>query len=260
MALARGLDQSARARTRVEQLRLLDRKVVYMADYLPSHANRGRFAIIPSKGNRNDNLVTLTTKLWSENIVPYVIDTSEDAVLFDRFLTYPEVTVIPAHAGDIKEINISRWWMLGLHNVHLTAQNLGFTEWDVAILNDDCLPDFGWFDRVSTAMRRDGSFAACSGTSGHKLTVPGPVNLWYRMTGWAFIIAGESALRPDSRQRWWYSDDAIDWSARKMGGMTMVASGLVPHFHPNGQMTPELQVIAAEDRARFIHTWGEAPF
>jgi hypothetical protein len=231
-----------------------------MADYLPLHENRGRFAIIPSKGNRNDNLVTLTTKLWSEDIFPYIIDTSEDGRLFDAFLGKPEVTVIPAIIGDIKEINISRWWMLGLYNVRLTATHLGLPAWDVAILNDDCLPDFGWFDRVSTAMRRDGSYAACSGTSGHKLTVPQPVNLWYRMTGWAFIVAGESDLRPDSRQRWWYSDDAIDWRARKMGGMTMVASGLVPHFHPNGQMTPELQVVAAEDRQRFIESWGEAPF
>jgi len=256
MALAGSVDAGARLRAHIKAAQGLDARVTYLADFR-ERGIRGRFAIIPTKGNRNENLLALLSRLHAENVVSFVIDTSEDDELFDLLLEMPQVTVIPVHT---KEINISSWWRYGLEGVRATAERLGLIEWDVAILNDDCRPDLGWFDRVAAGMRRDGSFAACSGTSAHKLTVAEPVNLWYRMTGWAFMVAGESNLQPDTRQRWWYSDDAIDWQARQMGGMTMVAGGYVPHFHPNGQMSPELQVIAAEDRERFIKTWGKAPF
>lgn len=259
MALAGSLGAGTEAPTQLDRLTRVRERPLYLVrsdGSIQPPKLRGRFAVIPTKGNRNDILDKLVTRLQSENIQVIIIDTSPNNDMF-RYRLKNQVSVL----WDRGDINISRWWATGWDSANAMARYLHFDEWNIAFLNDDCLPRFGWFDEVSHAMRRDGSVAGCSGTASHQLTKAEPVNLWYRMTGWAFIVAGETKeVWPAADLKWWYTDDHIDWSARIAGGMTMVAGGHVDHYHPNGQMTPELQVIAAQDRENFIKLWDRTPF
>jgi hypothetical protein len=216
-----------------------------------------RFAVIPTKGNRMSNLDLLIPRLhWSSAHV-IIVDTSHTAAMSlseAPWRSYVQVIL------DDDPINISRWWNYGLDWAQQLAERGGAERWDVAILNDDCLPSVDWFKQVSKGMRTNDSAAACSGTSSHTLKIAEPINLWFRMTGWAFMLAGEKGVRGNEDLAWWYSDDHIDWAAREAGGMTMVPFGAPEHFHENGQMTPDLQVQAAADRQTFIDRWGRAPW
>jgi len=52
----------------------------------------------------------------------------------------------------------------------------------------------------------------------------------------------------------------MDWESRKLGGTVMVTGFQVNHLHPNGNMTPELQVQAAKDGEKFREIYGMAPW
>ena len=163
------------------------------------------------------------------------------------------------------EINISRWWNHGLEFVYdtLPKQDPGPTKWDVAIINDDVIVPEGWFDAVSGSMRQLNVAAACSGGTGGMPvlhTQPGPVHLSTRMQGFAFIVAGERGLRANEEFRWYWSDDYMDWESRKLGGMVMIPGFHVMHLFPNGQMSPEMQVMSAEDGQKFVDLYGMRPW
>jgi hypothetical protein len=89
---------------------------------------------------------------------------------------------------------------------------------------------------------------------------PGPVPLHTRLFGPAYIVAGELGLRGNEDIKWWYTDDWMDWESRKLGGTVMVTGFPVQHLHPNGNMTPELQVQAAKDGEKFREIYGMAPW
>jgi len=88
----------------------------------------------------------------------------------------------------------------------------------------------------------------------------GPVPLQTRLQGFAFILPGEQGLRANEDLRWYFSDDWIDWEARRRGGMVMIPHMNVTHLYPNQQMTPELQVFCAEDAAKFHALYGQMPW
>lgn len=159
--------------------------------------------------------------------------------------------------------NISRWWNAGLN---LAEQLIEFdgtdSAWDVAVLNDDVIVPPGWFDAVQAGMRTWDAGAACSGAGQVPVRYfePGPVPLHTRLVGFAFMLPGEKGLRANEDLHWYFSDDYIDWKAREQGGMVMVSGYNVQHLYPNGQMTPELQVLCAEGAAKFQTLWGKMPW
>jgi len=61
------------------------------------------------------------------------------------------------------ELNISKWWNLGLEMAQLLAKGAGAPQWNVAILNDDTIVPTGWMSAVTAAMRQESAAAACSG-------------------------------------------------------------------------------------------------
>ena len=136
-------------------------------------------------------------------------------------------------------------------------------KYDVAIINDDVIVPEGWFDAVAGKMREFKAAAACSGgTTGMPVfhTHSGPVPLHTRMQGFAFILAGESGLRADEQFRWYCGDDDLGWRAAGVGGMVMIPGFPVNHLYPNQQVTPEIQVLIAEDMQRFVDKWGQRPW
>jgi hypothetical protein len=178
----------------------------------------------------------------------------------------PTAQMLTDHESVIREpeMNISKWWNMGLRLIESQARAEGLTQWDVVILNDDAIVPIGWVYAVASAMREVGAAAACSGGNGVPYQVlhtkPGPVGLMTRMKGFAFVLAGEKGIRADEKLRWYFSDDHVDWLARKLGGMLMIPGFNVTHLHPNMQMTAELQETVPEDAAHFYGFWGMRPW
>ena len=212
-----------------------------------------RFAIIPTNGRPCFKLCLEAVEGQVNQIV--VVEGGPDADLQGvdegfSFIREPE-------------LNISKWWNLGLTLCASKAKALSIQHWDAVILNDDVIVPPGWVKAVSDGMRAAGAAAGCSGAPGPHVVVhhqPGPVGLATRMVGYAFILAGEKGVRANEQLRWYFSDDHVDWMARKAGGMAMIPGYPVNHLHPNAQMSGELHATVPEDAARFAAYWGMRPW
>ena len=156
--------------------------------------------------------------------------------------------------------NISRMWNLGLRCVN----RRNYSDYDVAVLNDDAIVPPDWFDTITAAMRKTGAAAGFALSPGQHApilhTQPGPTNLHTVMTGWAFILDGDKHLYADEQFEWWYGDTSLDWEARTKGGVVGVPGLPMEHLYPNSTTVGELAVIAGEDRQRFAAKWGQVPF
>lgn len=160
------------------------------------------------------------------------------------------------------DINISRWWNFGLDYVDEVSIPNG-PKYDVAILNDDVIVPEGWFDAVAGKMR---DMRAVGASSGSPTGMPvlhshsGQRDLATRLQGFAFIHAGETGVRADEQFRWYCGDDDLEWRLSALGGVVVIPSHPVQHLYPNGQVTPEMQVLIAEDMQRFVGKWGMRPW
>jgi hypothetical protein len=157
--------------------------------------------------------------------------------------------------------NISEMWNLGLDEAEVMCRSRFF---DVAVLNDDAIVPTGWFEDVVNAMREVGAVAGSRDQTGvlrgvHTYLTPQPISPEFRMSGYAFILDGESRLRADEQFQWWYGDDDLEWRARESGGVVKVPGPPVDHRYPNGTTVGELAEIAAQDRERFYIKWGRTP-
>lgn len=221
-----------------------------------------RFAVIPSKPRSMGRLRLLDRCI--EAIQPqvdqiFLIDNTEDGSLGDA----PVPENLTVQWEPLAPVNLSYLWNVGLTLAWQKAQELSAESWDVAILNDDAIVPGGWFDVVSGAMRAHGAAAGCSrnhhgGVLVHREAKP--VNLFYRMSGWAFILAGEKGARANEQLKWWFGDDHLDWLSRKLGGVAVVPGYEPEHLAENGQVTPELQEQIAKDAAAFVAYWGMRPW
>ncbi len=222
---------------------------------------RPRIAIIPSNGR--DCLLESKYAIKAQVDQLIVVWATQD----DGYPNPPwwgeDHETIFYYPGPRTEVNISQWWNEGLKVAqdHLTFQGYD-GEWDVAIINDDCIVPEGWFEAVSTAMREHGAAAACSGAySTQLLTAPGPIaGISNPLTGFAFILAGEKGLRANEDLHWYFSDNYIDWESRKMGGTLMVSGWPVQHLHPNAQMGHDLIARVAVDAQNFVDLYGMRPW
>lgn len=164
---------------------------------------------------------------------------------------------------DTEVVNISKWWNKGLNWAAETATKLGEETWDVAIINDDVIVQPTWLCYIADDMRNLSCVAACSGGPDYAPIIqrtPGPVPLHTRMQGFAFVVAGETGIRANENMRWYYSDDWMDWLARRFGGMVIFPGCHVEHRYPNGQVTGEMNVYNVEDAEKFKRHWGMLPW
>lgn len=230
--------------------------------------NTPRYAIIPSKPQTPERLELLDQSVQA--IAPQVdqvlvIDNTPDRIIGLRAV--PELLDNVAVIADpISPVNLSYLWNVGLRFARRLAReanaDTGRESWDVAIINDDAIVPDGWFTAVSDAMREQGAAAGCSGGGPHSrmLTQPGAVPLETRMTGWAFILAGEKGATANEQLLWWFGDDHLDWLSRQLGGMLMIPGYPVQHLTANNQMTPELHAQTGKDAATFKAYWGSLPW
>ena len=167
---------------------------------------------------------------------------------------------------DAQPPNLSHAWNLGLERVYDIATRADLETWDVAVLNDDLVLPPKWLSTLSAAMRETRSVLAHVDTTrqhGEPIVnrIPGPVDLRTRISGWAFLMRGETHMRFDESLAWWYGDDDIDWRARQLGGVMRVPYQQVVHLDADGSTnrSPELTAQAGRDRDRFAAKWGRTP-
>jgi hypothetical protein len=202
-----------------------------------------------------------------DDLIASLADQVEDIIVMannwqrSRGLTGPPVQV--ADGGD--EQNISRWWNLGLDIAAGQAYWAGDAEWNVLVVNDDVVCPVGFVDALAARMRATSAVLAYPDQAGGRAeilhTQAAPVPLSQRITGYAFMLRGETELRADESLVWWFGDDSIDWEARERGGALLVPGIPVQHRAPDVQTnaSPVLTAQAGRDRQTFINRWGKAP-
>lgn len=199
-----------------------------------------------------------------------VIDNASDPpVETDSFpLGENDASLALVHLPD-QPPNISTMWTKGLALAAQLAQGFDSDRperWNVALLCDDVILPDGWVQIVATGLREYGAAAACT----HAITpATQPLikaapdsDIMNRMTGWAFMLAGEVGLEPDERLEWWWVDTHLDWLARQAGGMVILPGPVAVNERPNEYTVgrPELGQRAGEDGKAFEQIWGWRPW
>lgn len=216
------------------------------------------YAIIPTNGRPCFKDCLAAVEHQVDDVI--VIEGGPNARLFGAISDYGD------HSFAIirePELNISKWWNLGLNLVADRARENRWSRWNVVILNDDALLPAGWVDVVAAKMRQMYAAAGCTGNPNpipafH--THAGQVDLATRMQGYAFMLAGEKGVRANEQLKWYFSDDHVDWASRQLGGMVSIPGYHVRHLYPNSQVTPEVQKMIAEDATKFVAYWGARPW
>lgn len=207
-----------------------------------------RYVIIPTKGR--DCLERCIAAVSTQVNDGVLVNTDPEKI--PPYWEYDKVNAGFAIIDDIEnEVNISRWWNQGLAWVEEDAAKHGYTEWDVAIINDDVIIPMDWYNVVAGSMRRGGVAAGCSGGTDNWPVVnreARQVPLQTRMQGFAFVLRGELRLRACEDIPWYGSDDYLDVQARLAGGVVMVPGYHVQHLHPNEYLMTTPGLVAASDR------------
>lgn len=228
-----------------------------------------RVAVIPTR-NRHDMVRDCVNSVLDQVDVVYIIDNGSVPPI-DPEQWAPRKDGFPRVMSGVIKMdppNISQLWNVGLDLAqysHLYSGGPGWGTFDVAVLNSDVIVPPGWMDALSSAMRSTTAVLAYPDQFGGQQQIlhtrAEPVDLRQRITGYAYMLRGETGLRLDESMAWWYSDDSLDWTAREAGGALLVPGIPVQHLDPNGSTNArvELQKQAGRDRETFIAKWGRAP-
>lgn len=171
--------------------------------------------------------------------------------------------VIPNDEGPL---NLSAKWNHGLEWAEKEAAELGATEWNVAILNDDLETDAGFLEQLARGLRSHDDVWV-SYPNVHGFDLPSGVVVPTRsdtlagqtMSGYAFMVRGECGLRFDERFAWWYGDSDFERQVRFAGKQVVAVGGChVNHLRPmeSTRDDPELLVQAKRDEAAYAEKWG----
>lgn len=172
---------------------------------------------------------------------------------------------------DSTELNIAKWWTVGLNHIAALAHHeyLDPTQpYDVFITESDTRITPEDLDLVRAEMRRAG---CVMGGADWKHLLPGlGVNLVRRsnqavfpaatrLPGIGLVVAGEVGLRHDPQFRWWLVDDDLEWQAREAGGTVLVGGTSLTHTGFQGELRGERLTAWHEDQPKFMAKWGGMP-
>lgn len=220
-----------------------------------------RAAVIPTR-NRHDLLADCINSIVDQVDRVIVIDNLSDPPI-DPDAWHGKVAVARV---PMDPPNISTLWNVGIALADAAAHRHGTDQWDIAVLNSDVVVPPGWIATLSTAMRSTSAVLAYPDQHGGREqilhTKAEPIDLRQRITGYAYLLRGETGMRADESMAWWASDDDIDWRAREQGGALLIPGLAVEHRCPNGSMyeRPELQEQAGRDMETFRTKWGRTPW
>jgi hypothetical protein len=220
-----------------------------------------RVAVIPTR-DRHDMLADCIRSVVKQVDHVVVVDNGSQPPIIGQELPWG-VSVVSA---PMDPPNISVLWNIGINIADALALQNFAPHWDIAVLNSDVVVPAGWIDKLSTAMRSTTAVLAYPDQCGGKATIlhtqAGPIDLRQRITGYAYMLRGETGLRLDEDLAWWYGDDSLDWTARERGGALLVPGIPVEHRAPNvsTNQRPELLEQTGRDRATFLNKWGRTPW
>jgi hypothetical protein len=158
------------------------------------------------------------------------------------------------------DINISRWWNLGLDWI---AAHAGHKPWEVLCMESDVRIDFSTLARLHLVLRTKRLAmvgADWYGVAQEPVEIRRelePETIEHRLPGVCMLVAGELGLRFDEQFRWWYADDDFEWQHRKAGGTGLVRDTTIGHGagHP---LEGERAAYAEVDYRRFVAKWGSS--
>lgn len=216
--------------------------------------DRPRFAIIPTK-NRPGYLADCITSLTGQVHTIIVVDNGSTPAV-------EETGNIVVISHDEYPPNISRLWNLGLDLAADGARLIHASEWDVLVVNDDVVCPPGLIDTLSSRMRA--TSAACAFPDQHDVGRPilhteaKPVPARTRITGYCFLLRGETGIRADEDFVWWFGDDDIDARSRLAGGSLLVPGVKVEHRAPDAhtRADPVLSEQTNADHKTWQMKWG----
>lgn len=164
---------------------------------------------------------------------------------------------------DSEEINISKWWTLGLDFIESAETN---PTWDVLWLSSDVLIEPETIDTVRRVMRDEGCDMA--GPDWHRALDNKHLvsrstqrhSLHTRIPGVSFVLRGESGTRPDPEFRWWLADDDFEWQNKSNGGTVLVAGTHLNHLTDGHPLDEPRLAAFKEDIIKFKNKWGDDPF
>lgn len=140
---------------------------------------------------------------------------------------------------DHGEINIHRWWNVGMYFAKQHGADY------VAVLNDDLLLSDDPLNKIARLMEETGA------------TLGYPVPHSGKISGYCFVLNLEHGIIPNESYRWWCGDDDLWNQAKKLGGVIGAAAS-VKHLHGNEltSNSPELMALANQDKKLYLHKSG----
>lgn len=219
------------------------------------------YVVVPSNGR--DCLTGCLVSLLDQADTLFLIRTEEFSV--------PDIktTKLSFITDTTQPKNISRWWNLGITAAASYAKAFHQDEWNVLIVNDDIVACPQLVETLNAGLRGlrtrtpvlayPDNWPPYGRAEFH--STPGQVQLSTRLSGWCFMLRGETRLLADEQFEWFYGDDDLDWRAREQGGAVMVPGCPVEHLHPNELTAASLELSARThlDRQLFAAKWGALP-
>lgn len=192
-----------------------------------------------------------------------ILDNASDPPIVEDDWSDEDLKVV--HIPD-QPPNIAAMWNAGWDYIRLVMHERQIWQWNVAMLCDDVTVPPDWMERVSTYMRDTGSVAGAA--HGARELDRGFVkrepdrDIWNRMQGAAYVIAGEYSIRADESMHWWWCDTDIDWQCRMAGGVAIAPGPIAVNTRPNDftNAKPELGHQAGLDGQAFATKWGFRPW
>lgn len=159
--------------------------------------------------------------------------------------TAPDVAVPEGcrEVVDLAEINIHRWWNVGIDAC--VAEGARY----VAVINDDVRMGADTLPALLGRLQSTGAALASPGGGGLVTDIERHMVL----NGACWLLDTGTGLRPDEGYRWWFGDNDLDLRARRDHGGVVSVQCYFEHLHAN-QLTagsPDLLALTHMDAQRW---------
>ena len=172
-------------------------------------------------------------------------------------------------AVDARGWSLHRMWNHGLDAAEEAAKQLGADKWNVAILNNDLEVPPGFLTKLESGIRghEDNwvSYPNHHGIdipAGQSAVLENSTLAGQTMSGWAFMVRGETGLRLDEQFEFWYGDTDLEKQVVAAGKNVVCVGGCyAKHLEPmkSTWASPERQLQAMADEERFAKKWDLDP-
>jgi len=178
--------------------------------------------------------------------------------VFDNGYDTPPVGSIEAHGWPLH-----RMWNTGLDMAEKAAEG---GPYNVLVINDDVEVPAGFCAQLAAGLRSDDdnwiaypNWRNHSLRPGETLATSTDAKSGQTMSGWAFMLRGETGLRFDERYQWWYGDTDLERRVRAAGKHTVCVGGChARHLDPlRSTVEDPARVAQVEaDEKLFSEVWG----